>query len=255
MSQQVPRIGNLFTLEYPQSVGTYGTYDEAQHVVDFLADKRFPVENLCIVGTDLRSVERVLGRRSWATVMGAGVQSGLSTGLMITLLLWIVMPETDFLLLLVYAVAIGIFVGVIFAALGYWMSQGKRDFRSVSQTVATKYELLAEHKVAGQARELIGTIPGARAAQFAPPAPGAHQAQGQPYPAAGYPQPYQGQQDQGQPYQGQPYQGQPYQGQPYPGQPYPGQQYPGQIPPGLGYPEQQPPPQEQPSGQDPERSG
>lgn len=243
MSQQVPRIGNLFTLEYPQSVGTYGTYDEAQHVVDFLADKRFPVENLCIVGTDLRSVERVLGRRSWATVMGAGVQSGLSTGLMITLLLWIVMPETDFLLLLVYAVAIGIFVGVIFAALGYWMSQGKRDFRSVSQTVATKYELLAEHKVAGQARELIGTIPGARAAQFAPPGPGAYPAQGQPYPPAGYPQPY----------PGQPYPGQQYQGQPYPVQPNPGQQYPGQVAPGLGYPEQPPPPQEQPSGQDPER--
>ncbi len=196
MSQTIPRLSSLFKLEYPQSVGVYGTYDDAQQAVDFLADAKFPVENLCIVGTDLKSIERVLGRRNWGTVIGSGVQTGITTGLMITLVMWLFVTDVNFLLLAAYALAAGILVGVGSAALGYWMSQGKRDFRSVSQTMATKYEILAEHKVATQARELIGTMPGARAAQFS-----AAQAQVQPqpgyaqppagYPPAGYPYPQQ----------------------------------------------------------------
>jgi hypothetical protein len=220
MTQPIPSLSSLFKLEYPQSVGVYGTYDEAQKVVDFLADARFPVENLCIVGTDLKSMERVLGRRSWGTVIGAGVQSGLTTGVMITLVFWILQPGTDFLLLMAAALAIGVFVGILSSSIGYWLSQGKRDFRSVSQTIATKYEVLAEHKVAGQARELLGTMPGARAAQFTPPTgPGAPAAYPPPgYPQQGYPQGY------GQPYPPQQYPQAGY-GQPYPPQPYP-TQYP-----------------------------
>jgi hypothetical protein len=159
---------------------------------------------------------------------------------MITLLMWVVMPAANILLLFVYALAIGILIGIVFAVLGYWMSQGKRDFRSVSQTIATKYEVLAEHKVAGQARELIATMPGARAAQFTPAqAPAGYpQTPGYvPQPPAGYPQP-------GYPQPA-------YPQQPYPPQPYPGPQYPAQpapagsglpwdapqVVPGLGYPE------------------
>lgn len=175
MTQPTPRLSSLFKLEYPQSVGVYNTYDEAQKVVDFLADARFPVENLCIVGTELRSVERVLGRRSWGTVIGQGVQSGVSTGLMIALLMWLFVPNENPLLLAAYALGIGIVVGIIMAALAYWMSQGKRDFTSVSQTIATKYEVLAEHKVVSRARELVSGMPGVRAAQFNPAAGPAQQ--------------------------------------------------------------------------------
>lgn len=180
MKQSASRLSSMFKLEYPQSVGVYNSYDEAQRVVDFLADARFPVENLCIVGTELRSVERVLGRRSWGTVIGQGVQSGVSTGVMIALLMWLFVPNDNPLLLAAYALAIGITVGVAMAVLAYWMSQGKRDFTSVSQTIATKYEVLAEHKVAGQARELVTSMPGARAAQFTPA--GVPVQQGQPQP-------------------------------------------------------------------------
>ena len=247
MTQPNPRLSSLFKLEYPQSVGVFNTYDEAQKVIDFLADARFPVENLCIVGTELRSVERVLGRRSWGTVIGQGVQSGVSTGLMITLLMWLFVPNDNPLLLAFYALGIGIIVGIGMAALGYWMSRGKRDFTSVSQTIATKYEVLAEHKVVGNARELVAGMPGARAAQFNPAAP----ATGSPVlPAPGYgqqpygqaPQPYpQAQQPYGQ--APQPYgygygqQQGPY-GQPGypPSPPYSGD--PRVQPTGLGYPDQ-----------------
>ncbi len=186
MSQLNPvQAGSLFELEYPQSVGIYQTYAEAQKVVDFLADSKFPVQNLAIVGTELRSVERVLGRRTWGTVLLGGLQNGITTGVIMSLIFWAFMPVDNVWALFAYALAIGILVGVVFAALSYWMAQGKRDFTSVSQTVATKYEILAEHKVAAQAREMARTMPGAALAAFAPAPPmaGAYAAPQYPPPA------------------------------------------------------------------------
>ena len=107
MTQQTPKLANLFRLEFPQSVGSFATYEDAQKAVDHLADAHFPVENLAIVGTDLRSIERVLGRRTWATVIGQGVQSGLSTGLLVAFLMWILQPGANFLVLIVSALVIG----------------------------------------------------------------------------------------------------------------------------------------------------
>ena len=166
MSIQRPQTGSIFELEFPQSVGIYASYAEAQKAVDFLADQKFAVQNLAIVGTDLKSVERVLGRRSWGTVIAQGVQSGISTGLLVGLVMLIFAQPTSVVLLLLVALAIGIGIGVVVAAIGYAMSQGKRDFTSVTQTVATKYEILCEHKLAAQARETLLQMPGARAAAF-----------------------------------------------------------------------------------------
>lgn len=157
---------SLFELEFPQSVGIYNSYAEAQKAVDFLADEKFEVQNLAIVGTDLKSVERVLGRKNWGTVIGQGVQSGLSTGLLVGLIFLLFGRPGSVLVLLLVCLAIGVGIGVGFAAIGYAMTQGKRDFTSVTQTVATKYEILCEHKVAAQAREMLLKMPGARASAF-----------------------------------------------------------------------------------------
>ena len=62
--------------------------------------------------------------------------------------------------------AMGILFGVIASGLGYALSGGKRDFNSARQTVAATYEVLAEHKVAQEARDLLASRPGARAAMF-----------------------------------------------------------------------------------------
>jgi hypothetical protein len=67
---------------------------------------------------------------------------------------------------LIVALAIGISLGIGFSAAAYAMTRGRRDFTSVSQTVATKYEVLCEHKVAAQAREMLQNMPGARASAF-----------------------------------------------------------------------------------------
>ena len=157
---------SLFELKFPQSVGIYNTYADAQKAVDYLADEKFEVQNLAIVGTELRSVERVLGRRNWGTVMQQGALSGISTGLLVALVLLIFTQPASFLALILVSLAIGIALGIAFAAVGYAMTRGQRDFTSISQTVATKYEVLCEHKLAAQAREMLLAMPGARAAAF-----------------------------------------------------------------------------------------
>jgi hypothetical protein len=166
MSLPQRQPSSLFELQFPQSVGIFNSYADAQKAVDYLSDEKFEVQNLAIVGTELKSVERVLGRRSWGTVITQGLQSGVSTGLLVGLVMLIFTKPTSYFALLLVSLAIGITLAIGFSAAGYAMSRGKRDFTSVTQTVATKYEVLCEHKVAAQARELLSQMPGARASAF-----------------------------------------------------------------------------------------
>ena len=166
MSLPQRQPSSLFELQFPQSVGIYNSYTDAQKAVDYLSDEKFEVQNLAIVGTELKSVERVLGRRNWGTVITQGLQSGISTGLLVGLVVLIFTKPTSYFVLLLVSLAIGITLAIAFSAAGYAMTRGKRDFTSVTQTVATKYEVLCEHKVAAQARELLSQMPGARASAF-----------------------------------------------------------------------------------------
>jgi hypothetical protein len=166
MSLPQRQPSSLFELQFPQSVGIFNSYADAQKAVDYLSDEKFEVQNLAIVGTELKSVERVLGRRNWGTVITQGLQSGVSTGLLVGLVMLIFTKPTSYFALLLVSLGIGITLAIAFSAAGYAMTRGKRDFTSVTQTVATKYEVLCEHKVAGQARELLSQMPGARASAF-----------------------------------------------------------------------------------------
>jgi hypothetical protein len=151
----------LFELDYPQRVGTYTTYDEAQAAVDFLSDSKFAVANLMIVGTNLKSVERVTGRRTWASVLIQGAVSGFGTGIVVGLMFYLFMQsESTFLSLILAGLGLGITFGMLSAALAYALSGGRRDFESTRQVVATGYEVLCEHKVAAEARQLLATWPG-----------------------------------------------------------------------------------------------
>ena len=154
-SPRTSRTASMFDLEYPRSVGVFDTYLAAEKAVDYLADNGFPVGNLAIVGTDLRTVERVLARKTWRSVLLQGAAQGLSTALILFLVLWLFVPGANLLALLLAALLFSILVSMAFAAVGYLLSRGERDFTSVQQTVATRYEVLCEHKVAEQAQEMI----------------------------------------------------------------------------------------------------
>lgn len=161
----VVSTSRLFELDYPQRVGSYGTYEEAQAAVDFLSDSKFAVANLMIVGTNLKSVERVTGRRTWSSVLVQGAISGFGTGIVVGLMFYLFMQsENTFLSLILAGLGLGVSFGMLSAALAYALSGGRRDFESMRQVVATGYEVLCEHKVVAEARELLATWPGHRTA-------------------------------------------------------------------------------------------
>jgi hypothetical protein len=152
-------IGGLI-LDYPLPLGTYDKYEDAQKAVDYLSDHEFAVENCMIVGTDLRQIERVTGRLTHGRVAGAGALSGMWMGLFVGLIFSLFGQGTT--LAVLSTVAFGAVFGLVWALIGYAATKGRRDFTSVSQVVATRYEVLVEHKYAEQARALLANMPGAQ---------------------------------------------------------------------------------------------
>ena len=148
---------SALTLEYPLSLGVYERYEQAQEAVDFLSDKEFPVQNCVIVGTDLKQVERVTGRLTTGKVAAGGLLSGLWLGLFVGLVLSL-FGTGGALATIAFTMLFGAIFGLAWALAGYAATRGRRDFTSVSQVVATRYEVLVEHKYAEQGRELLATL-------------------------------------------------------------------------------------------------
>ena len=153
------------TLDYPQSLGVYDDYAAAQKAVDFLSDKEFPVENCLIVGTELKQMERVTGRLTTGGVALGGLLSGVWLGLFVGLI-FSLFGDEDVLATILSTALFGALFGLIWALAGYAATKGRRDFSSVSTIVATRYEVLVEHKHAARGRELLATMPGADRSAF-----------------------------------------------------------------------------------------
>jgi hypothetical protein len=153
-------------LQFPQSLAVYDDYARAQKAVDFLADADFPVDQLMIVGTDLKRIERVTGRLTWSKIAVGGLLSGLWLGVFIGLIFAFFTEEGVWQVLVTTAV-MGATFGLVWALIGYAFTRGQRDFSSVTQVVATKYEVLVENKHAARARELLAGLPGALPDPFA----------------------------------------------------------------------------------------
>lgn len=159
-------VAQRLQLEYPQSLAVYDAYDQAQRTVDYLADKSFPVQNCMIVGTDLKQIERITGRLTWGKVSLGGLLSGLWLGLFVGLIFAIFTRADTWGVILTTAV-FGMVFGLVWALTGYAFTRGQRDFSSVSTVVATRYEVLVEHKHLQNARALLAELPGALPDPFA----------------------------------------------------------------------------------------
>ncbi len=144
-----------------QVVGSYDTYAEAQRAVDYLSDKQFPVQNVSIVGSDLRMVENVLGRLTRGRAAMAGAASGAWFGLFVGIVLSLFAEDgTNTVGLILAAVAYGAVFGAIFGFVGHAFSGGKRDFTSRSKIVASSYEVRCVWAEADRARELLAGLTG-----------------------------------------------------------------------------------------------
>jgi hypothetical protein len=153
-----PRADATHTRDARQTVASYATYGEAQQAVDSLSDAGFPVEVAEIVGHDLRLVERVTGRLTNARAAGAGAASGAWFGLFIGLLVGLFTTGPEWLGLVLGGLLIGAFWGAVFGFFAHWATRGQRDFSSVSNFVAGRYELTVPDDQAQRARELLGEL-------------------------------------------------------------------------------------------------
>lgn len=153
------------------TVASFATYAEAQAAVDQLAAVGFPVHEIEIVGSGLRSVERVTGPMSTGRAVASYAGTGAWFGLLIGLLVGFFTAGPDFIGLIVGGIVIGGLWGAVFGAAARWMSRGHHNFSSLHSVVATRYDVIALDGVAGQARAALGF--GGPPASYGPPNGGA----------------------------------------------------------------------------------
>jgi len=135
-------------------LGTYDTYEEAQRVVDKLAKADFDVRQLSIIGSDLKTIERVTGKLTYGRSALAGAATGAWLGLFAGTLLFLFTATPN----LPYAIAvilIGAAFGMLFGIVSYAVNRRRRDYTSTHQVIATSYQVIAPSSVIVRAQELL----------------------------------------------------------------------------------------------------
>ena len=134
-------------------VGSYDTYEQAQAAVDYLSDEKFAVENVTIIGSDLKQIEKVTGRLTTGRAIAAGAAGGAWWGLFVGLLLGIFSTNgTSWIGSVLTGLLIGLVFGALFGWTGYAATQGRRDFTSTSAILASRYDVMCNPVAAEEAR-------------------------------------------------------------------------------------------------------
>lgn len=146
-------------LSATELLDSYTRYEDAQALVDRLSDEGFPVEHTSIVGSDLRLVEDVTGRKRYGRAALEGAGSGAMTGLFVGLFLSIfTLFETvaSWFVVLTSWTILGAVIGAALGLAGHAMKRGRRDFSSVSQLVPSRYDVTVRPERADEARRIAG---------------------------------------------------------------------------------------------------
>jgi hypothetical protein len=143
-----------------RTVATEANYGDAERAVDWLSDQGFPVEHVSIVGTGLRSVEQVSGRVTTGRAAAIGAGQGATIGLLFGLLFGLFFTNAaDFFGVVLYGLVAGIVWGSLWGAIVQYAQRGRRNFGSVIQTHAERYEVQVDDSVAGEAARVLERMP------------------------------------------------------------------------------------------------
>ncbi|MGH9280225.1 MAG: general stress protein [Acidimicrobiales bacterium] len=141
-------------------VASYPTYEAAEAAVERLARDGFAVENLAIVGTDLRLVEQVTGRMDAATAAVLGAASGAAAGFVLALLSLLFVRGSAALAVATYWLIGGAVAGAVLGVLAHARTAGRHDFSSVSRMEASRYDLMSTDDVADDALSRLANTHG-----------------------------------------------------------------------------------------------
>lgn len=139
-------------------VADFTDYQAAVAFVENLIAHNFPAGAVAIVGSDLRTVERVRAKLSYAKVALGGATTGAWLGLIIGLIFGPGVAETSNADQLTSvesafsAVLIGAGIGMLFNVIRFALARTKRGFISASSVVASKYQVQVPGDLAEQAK-------------------------------------------------------------------------------------------------------
>ena len=139
-------------------VASFSSYSAAESAVDYLSDRKFPVDRVAIVGHDVKYVEQVIGRMNYgrAALSGAltGGLIGALFGWLFGLLDWI-RPLLVSLQLAAYGLIYGAVLGALLGLALYALQRGRRDFTAVRGLQPTRYDVVVDAAVAEDAFRLL----------------------------------------------------------------------------------------------------
>jgi hypothetical protein len=141
------------------SVGAFSSYADAQRAVDYLSDNGFPVEHLTIIGSDLKQVEKVVGRMTkWKAAL-AGAGTGAWFGALVGLLLSLFADSgTEILIIIAWGLVYGALFGAVWGFIAHLFTFGQRDFATVGATVASRFDVYSAPEHADRALEMLSRI-------------------------------------------------------------------------------------------------
>ena len=134
----------------------FGSYEEAQQLVDRLSDAGFPVDQVRIVGTGLRSVEQVTGRLTKGRAAAGGALTGAGFGLLIGLLFAVFVIGPFWLGVVLSSVIFGALWGAVIGFVAHWATRGRRDFSSVRGLEAESYAVQVDAGYEDEAARAAG---------------------------------------------------------------------------------------------------
>jgi hypothetical protein len=141
-----------------QTIAEFTDYAAAVDCVDQLIRHDFPAPMVAIVGSDLRTVERVRGKLSYGRVALQGLITGSWLGLLISILVPVPAstgstPAVQFST--GAAIMLGAGVGMLINILRFAFTRNRHEFSSSSAVVAAKYEVVVPHPMVDQANRAI----------------------------------------------------------------------------------------------------
>lgn len=143
--------------EHGEKIADYATYQGAQQAVSKLIQGEIPARDIAIVGHGLRSVETVTGRLGYAAAARSGAINGILLGLLFSAIFVLGTPNAA-IQLFVGVMLVGIAIGMLMSLVTYALLRRRRDFTSVTQVIADRYEVTVLPRSIHRAREIVGRV-------------------------------------------------------------------------------------------------
>lgn len=142
-------------------VADFSNHTDASNYVDLLVKNDFPPQAIAIIGSDLRTVERLRGKLTYARVALGGAATGSWIGLLYGLLFGSASADTVSAAAstiteagsIMSAVFVGAGIGMLVNVLRFSLAKNRRQFISASSVIANRYDVVVPESLIEQARQ------------------------------------------------------------------------------------------------------